>query len=281
MTTAHQTPMEHVDFGSRDLPVHTVTSSDGTTIAFEVSGSGPPAVIIGGGLNEKAMHAELADGLSASFTVLNYDRRARGNSNDRLAGDYDVLREVEDLAAVLAAAGEPCSVFANCTGGIIAVPAAASGLPIARLAMYEPPYGAPQTPEWYQGRLKKLLALGKRTEAVALFLKWDALFTDDEVEFFKDHPIWPAFEQMAASMVYDSALSVSAAAIPGGELARIGIPTLILAGRESPEWMIENCRSVADFIPDGRLLLMDSAGHLMDDVLGARLLTEFFTSGTG
>lgn len=269
-------PMEHIDYARRDLPVETVTSPDGTRIAFERTGSGPPVVIVGGGLNEKAMHAELADGLSREFTVLNYDRRARGASDDRLAGPYDVQREIEDLAAVVDAAGEPCRVFANCTGAMIAIPAAAHGVPMTHLGMYEPPYAAPTVPEGYTDTLRELLAEGRRTDAVALFLKWDALFTDDEIEFFKEHPIWPAFEAMAESMPYDSILSATATRIPTEELARVPVPALVLGGKESPDWMLDNCRAVAAGMPGGSFTMMETAGHLMDDVEGADLLTRFF-----
>ena len=268
--------MEHIDFEVRDLPLEKVVSRDGTTIAYEKSGTGPPVIIVGGGLNEKAMHAELAEGLSAHFTVYNYDRRARGASDDRSAGPYSVDREIEDLAAVIEAAGEPAHVFANCTGGMIAVPAAARGVPMASLAMYEPPFGGPKVPEGYIEELRALLAAGNRTDAVAMFLKWDALFTDEEIEFFQTHPIWPAFEAMAPSMVYDSILSDDADRIPGEQLAAIGVPSMVLCGSESIPWMIETCRTIAGGMPQGQFVSMPSAGHLMDDTMGAELLTKFF-----
>jgi len=276
MTARPEAHLEHVDYARRDLPIHTVTSADGTRIAYEKSGTGPAVVIVGGGLNEKAMHAELAERLSRRFTVYNYDRRARGDSDDRLRGDYCVDREIEDLAAVITAAGPHCNVFANCTGSMIAVPAAARGIPMGRLALYEPPYGGPKVPPGYLTDLQTLLAQDRRTEAVALFLKWDALFTDAEIEFFKTHPIWPAFEAMARSMPYDSMLSDDAGAVPTAELARIPVPTLVLAGDESPEWMLDTCRGIAEGIPEGRFARMPSAGHLMDDVAGADLLAAFY-----
>lgn len=278
MTTQPDVAVDHIDYNRRDLPIHTVTSADGTVIAFEKTGSGPPVVIVGGGLNEKAMHAELADGLSHRFTVYNYDRRGRGASGDNTTGDYDVLREVEDLEAVIDATGQACAVFANCTGGMIAVRAAADGLPITKLALYEPPYGAPQPDPGYLTELRELLQDERTTDAVALFLKHDALFSDDEIEYFQTHPIWPAFEAMAHSMPYDSSLSVSAATLPTSQLARIQAPALVLGGQESPEWMIGNCERLAGSIPNGTMRLMRTAGHLMDDVVGAEILTDFFAA---
>jgi acyltransferase len=269
--------MKNIDFEVRGLPLETVVSADGTIIAFEKSGTGPPVVIIGGGLNEKAMHAELAIGLSECFTVYNYDRRGRGGSGDTPAEDYTVDREIEDLAAVIDATGGPTHVFANCTGGMIAVPAAAAGVPMAKLAMYEPPYGNDITvPDGYFEHLRQLLAANRRSEAVALFLKEDALFTEDELVYFRQHPIWPSFESMAPTTIYDSLLSHLADSVPTELLAAIHIPTLVLCGRESLAATIEACRALADGLPAGEFVSLSNQGHIMDDKLGAELLTEFF-----
>lgn len=266
---------EQIDFARRDLPVEHVTSADGTSIAYERTGSGPPVVIVGGGLNEKAMHADLADLLSRDFTVYNYDRRARGDSDDRLVGPYTVQREIEDLAAVIEAAGGPCHLYANCSGAMIAIPAAAQGLPIARMGMYEPPYASPQPPPEYLETLKQMLAEERITDAVDYFLK-AALFSDSELVYLKDHPIWPAFEAMAHSMPYDATLSTNGVKIPVEELARVPVPAMVLGGKQSPGWMLDNCRALATGMPQGRFHLMEKAGHLMDDREGAEVLADFF-----
>lgn len=275
MTT---TNMENVNYGTRDLPVETVVSADGSTIAYEKSGAGPSVIIVSGGLSEKGMHAELAERLSAHFTVYNYDRRGRGASSDLRDEDYSVTREIEDLAAVINVAGEPSYVYANCTGSMIAVPAAAQGIPMGKLAVYEPPYGGPKVPAGYMTKLTDLLRQDRRTDAVALFLKEDALFTDEEITFLKTHPIWPAFEAIAPSMVCDSVLSDDADVVPTDQLADIKVPTLVLGGDDSPSWMTEMCQAIADGIPQGSFTSMQNAGHLMDDALGAELLTDFFLS---
>jgi pimeloyl-ACP methyl ester carboxylesterase len=268
--------MDNLNFAIEEQPIETVTSADGTTIAYAKSGTGPPVVIVGGGLNEKNMHATLAKELSSQFTVYNYDRRGRGASSHTPTERYTVDREIEDLDAVIRSIDEPANVFANCTGSMIAVPAAARGVPMAKLALYEPPYSGPKVPEGYIEELTGLLDAGRVTDAVALFLKWDALFTDDEIVFFKQHPIWPAFEAMASTMPYDSILSDDADAVPVDLLATIDVPTLVLYGSESVEWMQEVCRAVADGMPHGESIGMPRTGHLMDDYAGAKLLGEFF-----
>src|SRR5918994_6117828 len=115
-----------------------VTSRDGTTIAFDRLGDGPPVILICGGSTDRMANAPLAEVLAEYFTVYNYDRRGRGDSGD--AGPYAVEREVEDLDAVIAAAGGWASVYGTSSGAVLALEAAASGLAITKLAMWEPPF---------------------------------------------------------------------------------------------------------------------------------------------
>ncbi|MEU1372464.1 alpha/beta hydrolase [Streptomyces triculaminicus] len=270
--------LDNVGFGLRGIELERVPSADGTPIAFERSGSGPSVVILGGGLNEKAMFARLAEALSERFTVFNYDRRGRGGSGDAQPERWSVEREVEDLAAVLEAAGGSASVFANCTGGMIAVRGAAAGLPMANLAMYEPPYGGPRVPEGYHDELRRLIAADRRGDAVALFLKVDIGFGEESIERFREHPVWPSFEAVAPTVIYDSVISDDSTEVPLGLLPRIAVPTLVIGGDDSPEWMLAPCRALAAGIPRGRFVSMPSEGHLFNQKLGAPLLAEFFTS---
>src|SRR5215204_2661248 len=115
-----------------------VTSSDGTTIAFDRLGEGPPVILVCGGSTDRSANAPLAALLARHFTVLNYDRRARGDSGN--TPPYAVEREVEDLRAVIEAAGGRATVFGFSSGAILALRAAADGLPIDRLFLYEAPF---------------------------------------------------------------------------------------------------------------------------------------------
>ncbi|MEU7474276.1 alpha/beta fold hydrolase [Streptomyces sp. NPDC044984] len=263
--------------GPRDLPVETVVSADGTTIAYEKSGSGPPVVIIGGGLNDKAMFTPLAQSLSRRFTVFNYDRRGRGGSDHGDPEQYTIDREVEDLVAVLDAVGEPGHVFANCSGGMIAIHAAAAGVPMAKLGLYEPPYSSPPLNGDEVDRLKRLVAEDRREEAVTLFGKEIVKFmTDETLERFKQHPAWQAFESMAPSCVYDAIINDRYGSIPHTLLPKIAVETLVLSGSESAPWIQEACVTLSEEIPRARLLRIEGEGHLFNQQTGAPLLVEFF-----
>lgn len=148
-----------------------VTSRDGTLIAYDVVGEGPPVVLVGGGLTDRTAAAPLAAALSADFTVYAYDRRGRGDSGD--TPPYDVEREVEDLRVVIAAAGGSAYVYGTSSGAALALEAAASELGIRRLALWEPPYivgdSRPRPPAGLAEHYRSLVALGRRGDAVEHF----------------------------------------------------------------------------------------------------------------
>ncbi|MGW5364796.1 alpha/beta fold hydrolase [Actinopolymorpha pittospori] len=119
--------------------LETVTSSDGTTIAFERYGEGPPVILIGGACNDRSTVAGLAASLASDVTAIAYDRRGRGGSGDN-GSDYSVTREVDDIAALIERVGGSASLFGHSSGAILAIEATLRGLPVNALAAYEPPY---------------------------------------------------------------------------------------------------------------------------------------------
>src|SRR6266446_6916429 len=115
-----------------------VTSKDGTRIAFDQSGKGPAIILVVGAFNDRFTGAPLRHLLEPHFTVFNYDRRGRGNSGD--TAPYAVEREIEDLEALITEAGGSADVFGYSSGAVLALKAAAAGLAISRLALYDPPF---------------------------------------------------------------------------------------------------------------------------------------------
>src|SRR5947209_4126446 len=118
--------------------METVISADGTALAFDRLGDGPPVIMVVGAFNTRATAEPLARALQREFTVLNYDRRGRGDSADTTP--YSIEREIEDLDALIAAAGGSSAVFGYSSGAMLALRAAARGLAITKLILYEPPF---------------------------------------------------------------------------------------------------------------------------------------------
>src|SRR5438270_2398156 len=143
-----------------------VVSKDGTRIAFDRHGDGQPIILVVGAFNERSTGTPLATFLAPHFAAYTYDRRGRGDSGD--TAPYAVDREIDDLAALIAEAGGAAAVFGYSSGAMLALHAAARGLPITRLVLYDPPYMVqPPTGEPdHAARLADLIAGGRRGEAV-------------------------------------------------------------------------------------------------------------------
>src|SRR6185437_13776614 len=147
-----------------------VVSRDGTTIAYEKAGDGPPIVLLNGGFRDHTIFDPLVPELAPHCTTYVYDRRGRGESGD--APGYAVEREVEDLEAVIGEAGGAAVVFAGSSGANLALEAALNGAPITKLALHEPYYrvkGFPKPPGDFTQNLSALLAADKRDEAAEYF----------------------------------------------------------------------------------------------------------------
>src|SRR5438445_718436 len=119
--------------------MRTVNSKDGTAIAFDLSGTGPAIILVAGAFTDRSQPilVQLAESLSSQFTVFNYDRRGRGDSGD--TAPYAVEREIEDLDALIKEAGGSAVVFGYSSGAVLSLRAAAQGLAISKLALYDPP----------------------------------------------------------------------------------------------------------------------------------------------
>ena len=249
----------------------TVQSKDGTTIAFDRSGAGPALVLVVGAFSDRSSTQSLAAGLGSTFTVYEYDRRGRGNSGD--AAPYSIDREVDDLAAVIATAGGSAFVFGHSSGGALALEAAAAGVPIRGLAVYEPPYT--EGPSYaFAARLEELVGAGRRSEAAAAFLTLMGT-PAGVIEQMQAGPYWGHMESFAQTLVYDVTLC-NDGSVPVDRLAKISAPTLALAGGASPAWAGEVARAIAAAVPDGQARVLEGQGHgVADDVL-IPVLTAFF-----
>ena len=254
------------------------TSRDGTAIAFDRMGEGPPLVLVDGALSHRGLGpmGGLADALAADFAVYRYDRRGRGESGD--TAPYAVAREVEDLEAVIAQAGGAAAVFGISSGGALALEAAASGLPATRLALYEPPYGVepadPIEEQAYIGRLEELLAAGENGAAVEWFLS-NAGVPPEALGGMRTQPHWPLFEAVAPTLAYDHAV-LGDGMVPRERAARVRVPALVANGGQSPEFFARAAQATAAAIPGAQHRVLEgSAWGQADPEALAPLLREF------
>jgi pimeloyl-ACP methyl ester carboxylesterase len=264
--------------------MRTVTSKDGTTIAFEQSGKGPAIILVGGAFEQRAMNSATAQlaalpRLAQHFTVIHYDRRGRGDSTD--TQPYAVAREIEDIEALINAAEGPAFVFGISSGAALAFEATlALGDKVQKLAMYEAPYNddeaARQAWRNYRKQLNEVLAEGRRGDAVALFMMLLGM-PADQVPEMRQHPMWPMFEAVAPTLAYDAAVLGEDSSVPIKQAAGVAVPALVMDGGAS-EWPFMHITAVAlaNAIPNARHRTLEGQTHEVAPEAIAPVLVEFF-----
>jgi pimeloyl-ACP methyl ester carboxylesterase len=261
----------------------TVTSADGTTIGYERTGSGPALVLVDGAMCYRGAGPlrPLAALLSDAFTVLTYDRRGRGESSD--TAPYAVAREVEDLAAVIAAAGGEAYVYGISSGAALALAAAAAGCGITGLALYEPPFltgvddGA--RAKEYTERLHELLDAGRGGDAVALFMTHVGV-PAQVIAGMRAQPGWATLEAIAPTLAYDDEV-LGDGGVPRDLASTVTVAVLVLAGGASPEILRRAAAATADALPTAVHRTLDGQTHDVAPDALAPALIEFFTGGPG
>src|SRR5438552_9899276 len=257
--------------------MRTVRSADGTKIAFDQTGQGPPVIMVVGAFNDRSTGAPLAEALESQLTVLNYDRRGRGSSGD--TQPCAVEREVEDLDALIRQAGGAARVFGYSSGAHLALEAAAHGLNITKLALYDAPFivgdDVPRPPNDIAAQLAKLIASNRRGDAVELYQTKLVGIPEPVVAQLRHAPFRPALEAIAHTLVYDATL-VGDLRVPKDRLRSINAPTLAIYGSESPALMGPAAKALAEAILDGHVKRLDGQSHdIVPSALGPVLL-EFF-----
>lgn len=253
-------------------------SADGTSIAYEISGDGPAVILVSGAMSTGGTVAPLAVPLSERFRVVAYDRRGRGESGD--TRPYSVEREVEDLAALIDSVGGEALLYGISSGAALVLEAAASGLPVRRVAVYEVPFavyegGAEERAE-YTARLTEALGQGRRGDAVELFLRLAGM-AEQMIQGARQSPMWAGMETIAPSLAYDNAV-MGDGLVPRDRLAAITVPVLAIAGSASPAWMHEAARAVAESVPGGSYRSLEGQTHMVEPGVLAPVLAEFFAS---
>ena len=257
-----------------------IRSQDGSEIAFERLGSGPPVIVVGGAFSDhraRAAGLPLGRELESRMTVFCYDRRGRGEST--ATEPYAVAREIEDLAALLAIAGGSAHVYGHSSGAILALEAALAGLALERLALYEPPLVLgdlrermpPDLPE----QLVALTLAHQPSAAAELFLTRGVGVPAPAVQQMKRGPAWPGLEAAAHSLSADARLTADPESILV-RAAALRTETLLLSGGKSQPWMLSGVEKLAAAIPAVRRGALPEQAHDVEPRALAPKLLEFF-----
>lgn len=266
----------------------TVLSGDGTAIAYGVEGDDtrPLLLRIDGAATYRALdpgRAAFTQRLSERFRVVSYDRRGRGESEDR--DDYAVEREIDDVAALLNHFGGHGFVVGLSSGAVLALRCAAAGLDINAVACYEPPFVAssdrtPVTPD-YAERLSAAVVAGRPGDAVKIFMTEAVGMPAAMVDGMAGQPFWPVLEQIAHTLVYDA--HVMGDTMQGRSqaidvFADVGIPTLVMNGAASEPWLRTAAAKLAEVLPNGTVAELSGQTHDVDAALLADTIGDYFSS---
>lgn len=255
-----------------------VVSRDGTTIAYEKAGDGPPIVLLNGAFRDHTIFDQLVPELAPHCTTYVYDRRGRGDSGD--SPGYAVQREIEDLEAVIGEAGGRAVVFAGSCGANLALEAAMAGVPITKLALHEPYYraeGYPKPPHDFMDNLRALLADDKRGEAAEYFLAKLLDLAPEVIADWRQGPLWAGNEANAHTLPYDTAICGDFT-VPVERLATFRTPTLVVNSDGTSDWLRAAARATAVALPNGWGMELPGSWHRIQmDILG-RVLAGFTTT---
>lgn len=281
--------------------MRTVTSKDGTTIAFDQYGQGATVILVTGALGVRSPHPmsrQLAELISRNFTVIDYDRRGRGDSGNTLP--YAVQREVEDIEALIDVAGGSAFLYGLSSGGVLALEAA-SKLPnkVKKLAMYEPPFiiddSRPPVPKDYVAQLNAAIAAGRPGAAVEIFMTKALLIPPEFVAQMRNAPMsqsfgddagmqppeWADMEKVAHTLPYDGMVmgdTMSGKPLPPKKWFSNRAPTLVITGENSEAFFHEGARALASELPKVQHRILEGQDHAVSPEALAPVLTEFFES---
>jgi len=262
-----------------------VSSADGTAIAYDVTGTGPAVVVVEGALCQRTMGTakSLIPLLSEHYAVFAYDRRGRGESGPG-SSPSTVQREVEDLAAVLEAAGPEAFVVGASSGAVLVLEALRAGVSMGKVALYEAPFVVDDTRAPNDANLgartQQLVDAGRRGDAVRLFLRTVGVPAFG-VMMMRVMPVWKKLCGVAHTLPHDYALVLGhqkGQPLPAGYLAGVTVPALVIVGGKSPLYMKNAQAAVAAALPNGTLQELPGQTHMVRGGATAPVLREFWGS---
>lgn len=267
----------------------TVTSKDGTIIAYEQTGSGPVVILVAAALADRGGTKRLAKHLSEHFTVINYDRRGRGKSAD--TQPYSADREVEDIEALINASGGAAFVFGSSSGSVLALDAANNlGSKVKKLFMYEPPFiiddSRPPVSDELSRQITELVSAGRRNDAVKLFFTRGMGIPPFGVKLMRLFmPGWSKMAGMAHTVPYDLTIlegTQAGKSLPANRWGASAAPTLVMVGSRSEPFFHSGAKAVANLLPNAQYRSLEGGNHgsvLLAPKAIAAAVEQFFLTG--
>lgn len=244
-----------------------VISKDNTTISFDKSGKGPALIVVAAALSDRSDTTKLAGLLSEHFTVINYDRRGRGESGD--SQSYAVEREIEDIEALIDEAGGSAYIFGSSSGAVLALETAnrLNGK-IRKQVLYEPPFivddSHPPVPKDLVKQLKELLSKDLRNDAIKLFFSKTMNIPAIGIFMMRLMPGWSKMRKMAHTTLYDLAImegTQDGKPLPARRWETASLPTLVLTGEKSEMFFHNGARALVNILPNTQHKILHGQHH--------------------
>ena len=252
-------------------------SKDGTGIGFWQSGSGPPLLLVHGTTADHSRWSSISPRLEQHFTVYAMDRRGRGGSGN--SPEYALMREAEDVAAVVEAIGEPVFTLGHSYGAVCSLEAALLTDKIRRLILYEPPIptGLPQYPPGVPDRLQTLIDGGRFEAALEMFFAEVVRMPAHELESFRRLPVWQVRVQLAPTIPREVAIDRMYSFDPQ-KFSSLQTPILLLLGGDSPPLFQQAIAAIHPALPNSQVVVLPGQQHIAMDTdpeLFVREVTHF------
>jgi len=264
----------------------TVTSKDGTRIAFDKVGSGPAVILVNGAMSYRRAFdttlEDLAELLSKDFTVYDYDRRGRGESGN--TEPFTKVREIEDIQALIEEAGGEAMLVGFSSGGAVTLETTAVTPGVTKAFVYEVPFivdDSRQPLEDYEGHTTKLVAEGKLDELIEYFITAVAGIPAEFVGGIKqDQAMWERMRAIAPTIPHDAAFMgefMKGKPLPAGYWSKVKVPVLVGDGGASPAWLHHAAEALAEALPNASRETFKDQTHSLDPKVLAPVVIEFFT----
>jgi pimeloyl-ACP methyl ester carboxylesterase len=244
--------------------VEQIISKDGTVIGFKRSGKGPPLLLVHGATADHRRWSAISPKFEKHFTVYAMDRRGRGGSGD--SPDYDLLREAEDVAAVVDSIGAPVDVLGHSYGGLCSLEAALLTDKINRLILYEPA-GSGGPDHYSQNTIKQMQELidaGEFEAAIEMMFREIVKMPKHELAAYRKLPMWKGRILLAPTLPRELAIDLRYR-FDAHRFRDLRAPTLLLLGGDSPAFVKETTERIHSAFPNSKIVVLPGQQHIAMD----------------